>query len=158
MRGAIQGVFRPCRIGQKHGSLLHGAKAGNGESRMPGPARRTDVSNDEGRYAGCVSADVDENYISYGFCKSDNIIRLEEIESEILLALWMIRSDCAGTNLAWFGIDELTFTSEEAGQGSRPVCEIHGRTDYAGIRIWTPNGQDWVYRRFIHRRSGGMNA
>ena len=54
----FKGFSGPVGSGKSMALLLHGAKAGDGERGMPGPARRTDVSNDEGRDAGCVSADA----------------------------------------------------------------------------------------------------
>jgi hypothetical protein len=92
---------------------------------------------------------LDENYIPYEFCKSDNIIRLEEIESEILLRSLDDPERLRGTNLAWFGIDELTFTSEEGWTRLEARLRDPRANRLCGFGVWTPNGQDWVYRRFI---------
>jgi hypothetical protein len=54
-----------------------------------------------------------------------------------------------GTNLAWFGIDELTYTAEEA------WLRLEGRlrdplaTKLSGFAVWTPKGHDWVFRKFL---------
>jgi hypothetical protein len=54
-----------------------------------------------------------------------------------------------GTNLAWFGLDELTYTQEEAwlrleGRLRDPKAQRH-----CGFAAWTPKGYDWVYRKFV---------
>ena len=54
-----------------------------------------------------------------------------------------------GTNLAWFGIDELTYCREEV------WTRLEGRLrdPFAKQRVafacWTPKGYDWVYERFV---------
>src|SRR6185437_12304333 len=57
---------------------------------------------------------LDESGVPYEFHKSENTIRIEEIDSEILLRSLDEPERLRGTNLAWFGIDELTFTTEDA--------------------------------------------
>ena len=54
-----------------------------------------------------------------------------------------------GTNLAWFGVDELTYCKEEAwlrlvGRLRDPAAKMR-----IGFACWTPKGFDWVYERFI---------
>src|SRR5689334_15887343 len=57
---------------------------------------------------------LEENNIPHDFCKSENVVRIHEINSEILLRSLDEPERLRGTNLAWFGLDELTFTTEEA--------------------------------------------
>jgi len=54
-----------------------------------------------------------------------------------------------GTNLAWFGLDELTYTPEEA--WTRMVARLRDPQArfLSGFAVWTPKGYDWVYRTFI---------
>jgi hypothetical protein len=92
---------------------------------------------------------LEENNIPYEFCKSDNVIRLEDIDSEILLRSLDDPERLRGTNLAWFGIDELTFTSEEGWTRLEARLRDPRAKRLCGFGVWTPNGQDWVYRRFI---------
>ncbi len=92
---------------------------------------------------------LDDNEIPYEFCKSDNIIRLEEIDSEILLRSLDDPERLRGTNLAWFGIDELTFTTEESWTRLEARLRSPQAKRLCGFGVWTPNGHDWVYRRFI---------
>src|SRR4051812_25220281 len=56
---------------------------------------------------------LEENNVPYDFSKSDNVVWIREIESEIMLRSLDDPERLRGTNLAWFGIDELTFTTEE---------------------------------------------
>jgi hypothetical protein len=92
---------------------------------------------------------LDENKIPYEFCKSDNVIRLEELGSEILLRSLDDPERLRGTNLAWFGIDELTFTTEEGWTRLEARLRDPRAKRLCGFAVWTPNGQDWVYKRFI---------
>jgi hypothetical protein len=92
---------------------------------------------------------LDENAIPYEFLKSDNIIRLGVIESEIMLRSLDEPERLRGTNLAWFGVDELTFTSEEGWTRLEARLRDPRAKRLCGFGVWTPNGHDWVYRRFI---------
>ena len=63
-----------------------------------------------------------------------------------------------GTNLAWFGVDELTYTSEDAwlrleGRLRDPLAKR-----LTGFAVWTPKGFDWVYQRFIRDRVDGYDV
>ena len=93
---------------------------------------------------------LEENNIPYVFHKSDNIIRLEETNSEILLRSLEEPERLRGTNLAWFGIDELSFTTEEGWTRLEARLRSPRAKRLCGFGVWTPNGHDWVYRRFIH--------
>jgi hypothetical protein len=92
---------------------------------------------------------LDENNIPYEFSKSDNIVLIKEIESEILLRSLDDPERLRGTNLAWFGIDELTFTTEEGWTRLEARLRDPRAKKLCGFGVWTPNGHDWVYRRFI---------
>ena len=92
---------------------------------------------------------LDESGVPYEFHKSENTIRIEEIDSEILLRSLDEPERLRGTNLAWFGIDELTFTTEEAWTRLEARLREPRARRLCGFGVWTPNGHDWVYRRFI---------
>jgi hypothetical protein len=92
---------------------------------------------------------LEDNNIPYEFCKSDNVIRLEDLGSEILLRSLDDPERLRGTNLAWFGIDELTFTAEEGWTRLEARLRDPRAKQLCGFAVWTPNGQDWVYKRFI---------
>lgn len=92
---------------------------------------------------------LDENEVPYEFHKSENIIRIAEIDSEILLRSLDEPERLRGTNLAWFGIDELTLTTEDAWVRLEARLREPRARRLCGFGVWTPNGHDWVYRRFI---------
>jgi Terminase large subunit, T4likevirus-type, N-terminal len=54
-----------------------------------------------------------------------------------------------GYNLAWFGIDELTYCKEGAWQVLQQRIRDPKARRLGGFAVWTPKGFDWVYDRFI---------
>jgi hypothetical protein len=54
-----------------------------------------------------------------------------------------------GSNLAWFGIDELTYTHEEAWLRLEGRLRDPKATRLCGFAVWTPKGYDWVHERFV---------
>ena len=87
--------------------------------------------------------------IPYELNKSEFVITMKDTRSRILLRSLDEFERLRGTNLAWFGIDELTYTSEEAwlrleGRLRDPLAKR-----LCGFAVWTPKGHDWVHRRFI---------
>lgn len=92
---------------------------------------------------------LDRNRISYDFNKAENQLRLKETGSQIVFRSLDDAERLRGTNLAWFGVDELTYTDEAA------WLRLEGRlrdplaTKLCGFAAWTPKGYDWVYERFI---------
>ncbi len=58
-----------------------------------------------------------------------------------------------GPNLAWFALDELTYTHEDA--WTRLLGRLrHPRARrLCGCAVWTPKGYDWVHRRFVEQQS-----
>jgi hypothetical protein len=101
---------------------------------------------------------LDENNIPYDFMKSDNIIRLTATNSEILLRSLDEPERLRGTNLAWFGIDELSFTTEEGWTRLEARLRDPRAKRLCGFGVWTPNGHDWVYRRFIQNPIPGYEC
>lgn len=53
-----------------------------------------------------------------------------------------------GSNLAWFGVDELSYCSEEAWMRLEARLRDPKAVVMEGIGVWTPKGFDWVHRRF----------
>ncbi len=54
-----------------------------------------------------------------------------------------------GTNLAWFGIDELSYTREDGWLRLEARLRDPKAEKLCGFGVWTPQGHDWIYRRFI---------
>ena len=61
-----------------------------------------------------------------------------------------------GTNLAWFGVDELTYTPEEAWLRLEGRLRDPKAIRLCGFGVWTPKGYDWVYRKFVARTVRAM--
>ena len=92
---------------------------------------------------------LDSNEIPYDVSKSENVLVLKDTRSRILFRSVEEFERLRGTNLAWFGLDELTYAQEES------WLRLEGRlrdplaTKLCGFAVWTPKGFDWVYRKFI---------
>ena len=92
---------------------------------------------------------LDCNSLPYEYSKAENVLLLKTCDSRILLRSVDEFERLRGTNLAWFGLDELSYCPEEA------WLRLEGRlrdplaTQLCGFGVWTPKGHDWVFRRFI---------
>ena len=96
-----------------------------------------------------LSGILEENGIPFELNKAENVIHMADTGSKILLRSMDEFERLRGTNLAWFGLDELSYTREEA------WLRLEGRlrdplaTRLCGFAVWTPKGHDWVWRKFI---------
>jgi PBSX family phage terminase large subunit len=96
---------------------------------------------------------LERQRIDYAFNQSRNILTFPENSvfegAQILFRSMDHFERIRGTNLAWFGVDELTYCKEEAwlrlvGRLRDPAAKHR-----IGFACWTPKGFDWVYERFI---------
>lgn len=92
---------------------------------------------------------LDRNEIPHELNKAEYVLTMKDNDSRILLRSMEEYDRLRGTNLAWFGLDELTYTQEGAwlrleGRLRDPQAERR-----CGFAVWTPKGFDWVYRKFI---------
>ncbi len=98
------------------------------------------------------------NGIPFDYNKADNAITMLDSGSRILCRSVDEFERLRGTNLAWFAVDELTYTPEAAW----PILEGRLRDPKAsrlcGIAVWTPKGYDWVYRKFIAEPRPGYST
>lgn len=92
---------------------------------------------------------LDRNRIPYDFNKAENFIVFRETGSKVLFRSLDEYERLRGTNLAWFGIDELTYCLEEAWLRLEARLRDPRAKALCGYAVWTPKGFDWVYRRFI---------
>ena len=90
--------------------------------------------------------------------KGDNVLMMKDTDSRILLRSLDDFDRLRGTNLAWFGVDELTYTHEEAWLRLEGRLRDPAATRRCGFAVWTPKGFDWVYRKFISRPVEGYEA
>ena len=74
---------------------------------------------------------------------------MRETRSRILFRAVEEFERLRGSNLAWFGLDELTYTSEEAWLRLEGRLRDPKAKRLCGFAVWTPKGYDWVYERFV---------
>ncbi len=92
---------------------------------------------------------LDANRIPYDHNKGENTVVMRDTRSRILFRAVEEFDRLRGTNLAWFGLDELTYTQEEAWLVLEGRLRDAKATRLCGFAAWTPKGFDWVYRRFL---------
>ena len=96
--------------------------------------------------------------IPFDLNKSDFVITLTECGSKILLRSLEEYDRLRGTNLAWFGVDELTYVQEAAWLRLEGRLRDPKAARRCGFAVWTPKGFDWVYRRFVSNPVQGYEA
>ena len=87
--------------------------------------------------------------------KSTSTVTLTGIGSRILFRSVDDLERLRGSNLAWFGVDEMTYTAEEAWLRLEARLRDPKASRLQGFGVWTPNGFDWVRRRFRAERVNG---
>jgi hypothetical protein len=92
---------------------------------------------------------LDGNRIKYEHSKAENTLTLKDTGSRILFRPVEEFERLRGTNLAWFGLDELTYTQEAAWLRLEGRLRDLKATRLCGFAVWTPKGYDWVYRKFL---------
>jgi hypothetical protein len=92
-----------------------------------------------------------ENQIPYELNRGNNTLTLTEPETQILLRSVDDFERLRGTNLAWFGIDELTYAPEEAWLRLEGRLRDPKASRLCGFAVWTPKGFDWVTRDLSDR-------
>jgi hypothetical protein len=97
---------------------------------------------------------LESNSIPYEHHKSESYIRLTDSNSRILLRSMEEFERLRGTNLAWFGLDELTYTQEEAWLRLEGRLRDPKATRLGGFAVWTPKGFDWVHKKFLQSDFG----
>ncbi len=90
----------------------------------------------------------EEHDLPYSLNKATNTLTMKDIRSRILLRSLDEYERIRGTNLAWFGVDEMTYTSEQAWIRLEARLRDPKAKKLRGFGVWTPKGFDWVYRRF----------
>jgi hypothetical protein len=99
-----------------------------------------------------------DNEIPHELNKAENVLTMKDSGSRILLRSVDEFERLRGTNLAWFGLDELTYSHEEAWLRLVGRLRDPRATRYSGFAVWTPKGFDWVYRKFIKDPVEGYEA
>src|SRR5665213_3719708 len=98
------------------------------------------------------------NAIPFEWNRAENHLVLRETRSKILFRAVEEFERLRGSNLAWFGLDELTYTSEEAWLRLEGRLRDPKATRLCGFAVWTPKGYDWVHERFIAKSIEGYET
>jgi hypothetical protein len=101
---------------------------------------------------------LDANGLRYEHNKGENTLILRDTRSKILFRPVEEFERLRGTNLAWFGIDELTYTQEESWVRLEGRLRDPKAARLCGFGVWTPKGYDRVYRRFLATPAPGYRA
>lgn len=101
---------------------------------------------------------LEANDLPFELNKSDFVLVMKDSGSRILMRAVEEFDRLRGTNLAWFGLDELTYTQEGAWLRLEGRLRDPKATRRCGFAVWTPKGFDWVYRKFISHPVAGYEA
>lgn len=101
---------------------------------------------------------VSANGLPHAFNKSESVLVMTDTGSRIYFRAVDDFERLRGTNLAWFGLDELTYTAEEAWLRLEGRLRDPKGSRLCGFGVWTPKGFDWVHRRFIRNRVDGYEV
>jgi len=85
---------------------------------------------------------LDAEGIGFTFNKQENCVRLAATGSEIIFRSMENPDRLRGQNLAWFGLDELTYTREEAWTRILGRLRHPDAARLCGFAVWTPKGHD----------------
>lgn len=101
---------------------------------------------------------LEGNRLRFDFNKAENFIVMKDTGSKVVFRSLDDYERLRGTNLAWFGVDELTYTAEEAWLRLEGRLRDPKAARLRGFAVWTPKGFDWVYERFIANPVAGYEA
>jgi hypothetical protein len=101
---------------------------------------------------------LERNRIPHEWNRAENFLVLKETRSRILFRAVEEFERLRGSNLAWFGLDELTYTAEEAWLRLEGRLRDPKASRLCGYAVWTPKGYDWVYERFLATRVEGYET
>jgi hypothetical protein len=92
---------------------------------------------------------LERNGILHEVNRAENFLILKETRSKVLFRAVEEFERLRGSNLAWFGLDELTYAPEEAWLRLEGRLRDPKAKRLCGFAVWTPKGFDWVYERFV---------
>ncbi len=94
------------------------------------------------------------NALPFEWHQSEATVTLTDTGSKILLRSLHEADSLRGTNLAWFGVDELTYCDESAWVRLEGRLRDPKASALSGFAVWTPKAHDWVFGRFVSDESG----
>jgi len=92
---------------------------------------------------------LERNRIPHEWNRAESYLRLNETRSRILFRAVEEFERLRGSNLAWFGLDELTYAPREAWLRLEGRLRDPRAARLCGFAVWTPKGFDWVHERFV---------
>jgi len=95
---------------------------------------------------------LERHKLPFLYKRAEQQIVLRDVGATIYLRGLAESTPLRGLNLCWFGVDELTYAHEEAWQQLEARLRDPQAREYCGFGVWTPKGQDWVYRKFVDSR------
>jgi phage terminase large subunit len=101
---------------------------------------------------------LEQYEIAYEHNKAENCLTLRDSRSKIIFRAVEEFERLRGTNLAWFGLDELTYTQEGAWLRLQGRLRDPKAERLCGFAVWTPKGFDWVYERFVAGSKAGYEV
>jgi len=101
---------------------------------------------------------LDSGDLAYVFNKAENVLTMKATGSRIIFRAVEDFERLRGTNLAWFGLDELTYSPEGAWLRLEGRLRDPQAKRLCGFAAWTPKGYDWVYQKFIADPVAGYSA
>lgn len=93
--------------------------------------------------------------LPYAFHRAENRVTLTDIGSDILFRSVDHFERLRGPNLAWFGLDELTYSDPDAWLRLEARLRDPKARHLCGFGVFTPKGFDWVYQKFLAGRKEG---
>jgi hypothetical protein len=103
-------------------------------------------------------AALDQNELPYELNKAEHVLTFRDTGSRVLLRAIEEFDRLRGTNLAWFGVDELTYAPEEAWLRLEGRLRDPQAKRLCGFGVWTPKGRDWVWRKFIKKETNNYEV
>jgi len=101
---------------------------------------------------------LETSQIPHEFSRGENVLRFLDTKSKVVFRPLDEFERLRGSNLAWFGADELTYTSEDAWLRLEGRLRDPKAQRLCGFAVWTPKGFDWVYKRFIQNLVEGYEV
>ena len=101
---------------------------------------------------------LEANKLPYDHNKAENTLTMKDTKSRIVFRAVDEFERLRGTNLAWFGLDELTYTPEAAWLRLEGRLRDPKAPRLCGFAVWTPKGYDWVYRKFLSDKVAGYET
>ncbi len=101
---------------------------------------------------------MEEYDVDFEMRKADGELTVSASDSTALLRSLDEPERLRGTNLAWFAIDEVSYAREEAWLRLEARLRDPKAQKLSGFGVWTPQGHDWLYKRFIHQPVAGYGC